>query len=102
MKDINKDEITVKIPESTFKKVLPYIISVLLSGTAVTGLAKVTLPSSTTYDNLTAKYTTLEQRTSRLEDANISIMTQLQDIKDQGKSNADLSTKILLLLSNKK
>jgi hypothetical protein len=102
MKDLNKDEITVKIPDSTFKKLLPYILSVLISGTAVTGLAKVSLPSSTTYENLSAKYTNLEQRTSRLEDANVSIMSQLQDIKDQGKSNADLSTKILLLLSNKK
>lgn len=100
-----KDEcIQVGIPKSWLKKLIPYIITILISGGSYAGIEQLS-NSPTDYsrqiESLQNDYTKLNNKIISVESVQSTILVQLSDIKEQTKDNADISNKILLLLSSK-
>jgi len=102
---MKKDDVKVTIPANTFKKILPYVLSFLLSGGAIAGVSKITSPTEHNYTDTIGKLTlrcdSLEYRIINIEAVQRTILIQLSDIKDQGKTNTDLSNRILLTLTQR-
>lgn len=96
--------IQVGIPKSWLKKLIPYIITILISGGSYAGIEQLS-NSPTDYSHqieaLQNDYTKLNNKIISVESVQSTILVQLSDIKEQTKDNADISNKILLLLSSK-
>ena len=99
-----KGDVKVEIPANTFKKIFPFILSFILSGGAIAGVNRITSEPkdySDTILRLNNRCDSLESRVINIESVQRTILIQLSDIKEQGKTNAALSNQILLTLTQR-
>ena len=105
MKEKKDECIQVGIPKSWIIKLIPYIITVILSGGSFAGVNYMVTSSPENYEEeftkFQTKYDNLNGRLVTVESVQRTILVQLSDIKEQTKTNSEISNKILLLLSSK-
>lgn len=104
MKNINEN-LNVKIPKSWIKKIIPYILAFILSGGSYAGVNYAVSSEADNYseqiNDLNIQYSDLNSRLINVEGVQKTILVQLSDIKDQGKTNQNLSNEILLILTKR-
>ena len=102
MKQYN-DTVKVSIPKEWIKKILPYLLTAVLS---VSGFAGYDNISGSNYKDsykqiveMTSKQDELESRIVILESTNRTILIQLSDIKDQNIRTQALVENVLLKMA---
>ena len=101
---MKQESVKVSIPKQWIKKIVPYVLTALLS---VSGFAGYDNISGSNYkDNsykqiveMSNKQTELESRVSILESTNRTILIQLSDIKDQNIRTQALVENVLLKMA---
>jgi len=101
---MKQESVKVSIPKQWIKKIVPYLLTVVLS---VSGFAGYDNISGSNYkDNsykqiveMSNKQTELESRVSILESTNRTILIQLSDIKDQNIRTQSLVENVLLKMA---
>ena len=101
---MKQESVKVSIPKEWIKKILPYLLTVVLS---VSGFAGYDNISGSNYkDNsykqiieMSNKQTELESRITTLESTNRTILIQLSDIKDQNIRTQALVENVLLKMA---
>ncbi len=101
---MKQESVKVSIPKQWIKKILPYLLTVVLS---VSGFAGYDNISGSNYkDNsykqiveMANKQTELESRVSILESTNRTILIQLSDIKNQNIRTQALVENVLLKMA---
>ena len=99
-----KESVKISIPKQWIKKIVPYVLTALLS---VSGFAGYDNISGSNYkDNsykqiveMSNKQTELESRINTLESTNRTILVQLSDIKDQNIRIQALVENVLLKMA---
>ena len=99
-----KESVKISIPKQWIKKIVPYVLTALLS---VSGFAGYDNISGSNYkDNsykqiveMSNKQTELESRITTLESTNRTILIQLSDIKDQNIRTQALVENVLLKMA---
>ena len=101
---MKQESVKVSIPKEWIKKILPYLLTVVLS---VSGFAGYDNISGSNYkDNsykqiveISSKQAELESRITNLESTTRTILIQLSDIKNQNIRTQDLAEKILFKMT---
>ena len=101
---MKQESVKVSIPKEWIKKIIPYLLTVVLS---VSGFAGYDNISGSNYkDNsykqiveMTSKQAELESRIVTLESTNRTILVQLSDIKDQNIRIQALVENVLLKMA---
>ena len=101
---MKQESVKVSIPKEWIKKILPYLLTVVLS---VSGFAGYDNISGSNYkDNsykqiveISSKQAELESRITNLESTTRTILIQLSDIKNQNIRTQDLAEKILFKMA---
>ena len=102
---MKQESVKVSIPKEWIKKIIPYLLTVVLS---VSGFAGYDNFSGSNYkDNsykqiieISNKQTELESRITTLESTTRTILIQLSDIKDQNIRTQALVENVLLKMAN--
>ena len=100
---MKQESVKVSIPKEWIKKIIPYLLTVVLS---VSGFAGYDNISGSNYKDsykqiveMANKQTELESRVSILESTNRTILIQLSDIKDQNIRTQALVENVLLKMA---
>ena len=101
---MKQESVKVSIPKEWIKKIIPYLLTVVLS---VSGFAGYDNISGSNYkDNsykqiveISSKQAELESRITNLESTTRTILIQLSDIKNQNIRTQDLAEKILFKMA---
>ena len=101
---MKQESVKVSIPKEWIKKIIPYLLTVVLS---VSGFAGYDNISGSNYKDdsykqiveISSKQAELESRVSILESTNRTILIQLSDIKNQNIRTQDLAEKILFKMA---
>ena len=100
---MKQESVKVSIPKEWIKKIIPYLLTVVLS---VSGFAGYDNISGSNYKEsykriveMSNKQTELESRVSILESTNRTILIQLSDIKDQNIRTQALVENVLLKMA---
>lgn len=100
---MKQESVKVSIPKEWIKKIIPYLLTVVLS---VSGFAGYDNISGSNYKDsykqiveMASKQAELESRVSILESTNRTILVQLSDIKDQNIRTQALVNSILLKMA---
>ena len=100
---MKQESVKVSIPKEWIKKIIPYLLTVVLS---VSGFAGYDNISGSNYKEsykriveMTSKQADLESRIVTLESTNRTILIQLSDIKAQNIRTQDLVEKILFKMA---
>ena len=100
---MKQESVKVSIPKEWIKKILPYLLTVVLS---VSGFAGYDNISGSNYKDsykqiveISSKQAELESRVSILESTNRTILVQLSDIKEQNIRTQALVNSILLKMA---
>ena len=101
---MKQESVKVSIPKQWIKKIVPYVLTALLS---VSGFAGYDNISGSNYkDNsykqiveISSKQAELESRITNLESTTRTILIQLSDIKNQNIRTQDLAEKILFKMA---
>jgi hypothetical protein len=100
---MKQESVKVSIPKQWIKKIIPYLLTVVLS---VSGFAGYDNISGSNYKNsykqiveMSNKQTELESRITTLESTNRTILIQLSDIKDQNIRTQSLVENVLLKMA---
>ena len=105
MKQENKDTVKVSIPKQWIKKIVPYVLTALLSVSGFAGYDNFTGSNYKYNDSykqiieISNKNIELESRVSILESTNRTILVQLSDIKDQNIRTQSLVENVLLKIA---
>ena len=102
---MKQESVKVSIPKQWIKKIIPYLLTVVLS---VSGFAGYDNISGSNYKNsykqiveMSNKQTELESRITTLESTNRTILIQLSDIKEQNKATQSLVEQVLLQMASR-
>jgi len=101
---MKQESVKVSIPKEWIKKIIPYLLTVVLS---VSGFAGYDNISGSNYKDdsykqiveISSKQAELESRVSILESTNRTILVQLSDIKEQNIRTQALVNSILLKMA---
>jgi hypothetical protein len=105
MKQENKDTVKVSIPKQWIKKIVPYVLTALLSVSGFAGYDNFTGSNYKYNDSykqiieISNKNIELESRITTLESTNRTILIQLSDIKDQNIRTQSLVENVLLKIA---
>lgn len=102
---MKQESVKVSIPKQWIKKIVPYVLTALLS---VSGFAGYDNISGSNYKDdsykqiveMSNKQTELESRITTLESTNRTILIQLSDIKEQNIRTQSLVENVLLKMAN--
>ena len=102
---MKQESVKVSIPKEWIKKIVPYLLTVVLS---VSGFAGYDNISGSNYKDsykqiveMSNKQTELESRIVTLESTTRTILIQLSDIKDQNIRTQGLVENVLLVMSGR-
>lgn len=103
---MKQESVKVSIPKEWIKKIVPYLLTVVLSVSGFAGYDIFSNDSSKdkTYQKIiemTNKSIELESRISILESTNRTILVQLSDIKEQNKATQSLIERVLLQMASR-
>ena len=100
---MKQETVKVSIPKEWIKKIIPYLLTVVLS---VSGFAGYDNISGSNYKDsykqiveMASKQSELESRINTLESTNRTILIQLSDIKDQNIRTQALVENVLLKMA---
>jgi len=105
MKQENKDTVKVSIPKQWIKKIVPYVLTALLSVSGFAGYDNISGSNYKYNDSykqiieISNKNIELESRVSILESTNRTILVQLSDIKEQNIRTQSLVENVLLKMA---
>jgi len=101
---MKQESVKVSIPKQWIKKIVPYVLTALLSVSGVAGYDNIS--GSNYKDNsykqiieISNKNIELESRITTLESTNRTILIQLSDIKDQNIRTQSLVENVLLKMA---